>query len=83
MEIIPTTDNNGEVAINGRELQETVIGKAPDKPKEPEPVDPVIAAIFEGRYKGRKFTPTPANIQHFLDLYESDKRIAEGYGGKA
>lgn len=83
MEITPTTDNNGEVAINGRELQETVIGKAPDKPKEPEPVDPVIAAIFEGRYNGRKFTPTPANIQHFLDLYESDKRIAEEYGGKA
>lgn len=47
MEITSTTDNNGEVAINGGELQEvTVIGKAPDKPKEPEPVDPVRAAIF-------------------------------------
>lgn len=84
MEITSTTDNNGEVTINGGELPEVeVIGKASGKPKEPEPVDPIREAIFEGRYNGRKFTPTPANIQHFLDLYESDKRIAEGYGNKA
>ena len=84
MEITSTTDNNGEVTINGGELPEVLVtGQAPDKPKEPDPVDPIREAIFEGRYNGRKFTPTPDNIQHYLDLYESDKRIAEGYGNKA
>lgn len=84
MEITSQTDNNGEVTINGGKLPEvTVIGKAPDKSKEPEPIDPIRAGIFEGRYNGRRFTPTTQNIQHFLDLYESDKRIAKGYGAKA
>lgn len=84
MEITSQTDSKGEITINGGELPEVVVtGKAPDKPKEKEPVDPIRAAIFEGRYNGRKFVPTMQNIQHYLDLYESDKRIAEGYGGKA
>ena len=82
MEIVSQTDNGGEVTINRGELSKVVVtGKR--TPKEPEPVDPVRAAIFEGRYNGRKFTPTPQNIQHFLDLYDSDKRISEEYGNKA
>lgn len=83
MEITSTTDNNGEVTINGGELPEVeVVGQSPaDNPTKES--DPVREGIFEGRYNGRRFSPTPANIQHFLDLYESDKRIAEGYGDKA
>ncbi len=82
MEMVSQTDDGGEVTINGGELPEVVV-TGEGTPKEPEPVDPVRAAIFEGRYNGRKFTPTPQNIQHFLDLYDSDKRISEGYGNKA
>lgn len=82
MEIVSQTDDGGKVTINGEELPE-VVGTGKGTPKEPEPVDPVRAAIFEGRYNGRKFTPTPQNIQHFLDLYDSDKRISEEYGNKA
>lgn len=82
MEIVSQTDDGGKVTINGEELPK-VVGTGKGTPKEPEPVDPVRAAIFEGRYNGRKFTPTPQNIQHFLDLYDSDKRISEEYGNKA
>lgn len=80
--IVSQTDGGGEVTIN-REEPPKVVGTGKGTPKEPEPVDPVRAAIFEGRYNGRKFTPTPQNIQHFLDLYDSDKRISEEYGNKA
>lgn len=70
-----------EGEVNGGVLKEVVV----TAPKKPTPVesDPIRDAIFEGRYNGRKFTPTPQNISHFLDLYESDKRIGENYGAKA
>lgn len=42
--------------------------------------DPIRDSIFKGKYGTRKFEPTLENIKHFLDLYESDKRIDKGYG---
>lgn len=35
----------------------------------------IRAQIMSGNYKGTKFTPTEANIKHYLDLYEKDKQV--------
>ena len=58
----------------------TITANAPQKTSSLD--DDIRRAIFEGNYRGRRFTPTLSNIQHYLDLYESDKHIAEQYGGK-
>lgn len=75
--------DEGDIVDGGELTEIEVSGKAPTKSSEPVQIDPIRNKIFEGEYYGRKFVPTPNNIQHFLDLYESDKHIGKEYGGKA
>lgn len=44
--------------------------------------DPIRDQIFKGNYNGKKFEPTESNIKHYLDLYESDKRLNKEYSAK-
>lgn len=84
LEIVKEVDENGEQSYNAGELPEVVVTATRTQPEQTtQDRDPIRDGIFEGRYNGRSFSPTPQNIQHFLDLYESDKRIGENYGNKA
>lgn len=44
--------------------------------------DPIRNQIFKGNYNGKKFEPTESNIKHYLDLYESDKRLNKEYSAR-
>ena len=46
-------------------------------------IDPIRNRIFEGYYNGRRFTPTPQNIQRYLDIYEGDRTTRQRLSTRA
>lgn len=67
--------------VNEQDLQST-LPSIEDIEARPEINDPVRNGIFEGRYNGHTFEATDANISRYLNIYEADKKVHEGYGWK-
>jgi hypothetical protein len=78
LQINSAEDNDGNVSVNGGEKKELEVIYNSDNTNS-EYNDPVRSEIFNGKYNGRSFSPTPQNIQYYLNLYDSDKKINKEY----